>query len=62
MKEGDYAKVKGENRVFKIAGFTKGRKIIPDGWLIDEDGFCMNPKFCHKYEGALSAIKQELGE
>jgi len=57
FKLGDYAKIIGENRVFKVCGFTgKGSIVIPEGWLVDQDGFSINPKFCVKYEGATSAI------
>jgi hypothetical protein len=51
---GDYAKVEDENRVFKVCGFSKNHKYIPDGWLIEQDGSYVNPKFCSKYDGAIS--------
>tara|TARA_R110000782_G_C14819221_1_gene413841 strand:+ start:1857 stop:2042 length:186 start_codon:yes stop_codon:yes gene_type:complete len=57
FKLGDCVKIIDENRVFKVCGFTgKGSMVIPEGWLIDQDGFSINPKFCEKYEGAISAI------
>jgi hypothetical protein len=55
---GEYAKVINENRVFKVCGHTKGRKVIPDGWLIDKDECAVNPKFCEKYKGATSCIPE----
>jgi len=57
FKIGDYAKVTEENRVFKVCGFTgKGSMVIPEGWLIDEDGFSVNPRFCEPYKGATSVL------
>lgn len=53
---GEYAKVVQENRVFKVHGLTKGRLHIPDGWLIDKYGRCVNPHYCEKYIGAISVI------
>jgi len=53
IKIGEYAKVKGENRVFEVHGFTKGRRSIPDGWFIDKDGCAVNPKFCDKHNGVV---------
>ncbi len=55
IKIGEYAKVKEENRVFQVHGFTRHRKSIPDGWLIDKDGCAANPKYCEKYIGAIPA-------
>jgi hypothetical protein len=54
---GDYVKVFSENRVFVVAGFTKGRKFIPDGWYEEEDGTAVNPEYCEKYKGATSCLK-----
>ncbi len=54
---GDHAKVIGENIVFMIYGLTKGREFIPDGWYLDIENVPHNPKFCEKYKGAISAIK-----
>lgn len=60
FKVGDYAKVIEENRVFKVCGFTGPEsRVIPEGWLIDEDGFYVNPKFCKPYTGATSVLQQE---
>lgn len=56
IKAGDYVKVKTESRVFKVCGFTAGRKAIPDGWLIEKDGGAVNPAFCEKYNGATSVL------
>lgn len=57
IKLGDFAKVETENRVFKVCGFTgKGSMVIPEGWLIDQEGFSINPKFCTKYTGATSCL------
>jgi hypothetical protein len=54
---GDNVKIDTENRVFKVSGFTgKGSKVIPEGWLIDQDGFSVNPKFCKPYSGAKSVL------
>ena len=59
IKIGEYAKVSYENRVFRVHGFTKGRRAVPDGWLVEKDGTAVNPKFCEKYNGATSAISEE---
>lgn len=57
LKVGDFAKVSAENRVFKVCGFTGGGSmVIPEGWLIDADGFSVNPKFCEPYNGATSVL------
>ena len=49
FKVGDLVKIEAENRVFKVYGFTDdGSRVIPPGWLIDQDGFSINPKFCKK--------------
>lgn len=57
FKVGDLVKIKSENRVFKVYGFTDdGSRVIPPGWLIDEEGFSINPKFCKKYTGATSCL------
>ena len=57
FKIGDYAKVEGEGRVFRVCGFTDSRSsVIPNGWIIDEDGFPVNPKFCNLYVGATSVL------
>lgn len=54
---GDLVKVDGQNRVFKVCGVTDGRsESVPDGWLIDENGFAVNPNFCSKYKGATSCL------
>lgn len=58
LKIGTNVKIIGENRVFVLSGFTYGRKVIPDGWYIDEDGFCVNPKFCEEYNGATSVLPE----
>ena len=55
---GEYAKVIGENRVFKVCGLTKGRKVIPDGWYLDGDNCAVNPKYCEKYNGAISVLSE----
>ena len=52
---GNYAKTEGD-RIFKVYGFSYGHDFIPDGWLVDKDGGFTNPKFCTKYNGAISAI------
>jgi len=55
FKMGDY--VKSENRVFRVFSITdKNSHLIPDGWLVDNDGRCVNPKFCESYNGALSVL------
>lgn len=57
FKLGDLAKIATENRVFKVCGFTDKRNmVIPDGWLIDQEGFSVNPKYCEKYTGATSCL------
>jgi hypothetical protein len=54
---GDYAKIDTENRVFKVCGFTgNGSTVIPEGWLIDQNGFSVNPKYCKPYNGAKSVL------
>ena len=57
FKLGDLAKIEVENRVFRVCGFTgTGSMVIPEGWLIDEGGFSINPKFCTKYKCATSCL------
>ena len=57
FKIGEYEKSIDSNRVFKVCGFTDGRSmVIPPGWLLDYDGFAVNPAFFKKYEGAISVI------
>lgn len=57
IKVGDYVKTDVGQRAFKVAGITEeDTRTIPKGWLIDEEGRFINPKFCMKYTGALSAI------
>ena len=46
-----------ENRVFVVCGFTKGSRVIPDGWLIDENGSAINPRYCEPYKGATSVFE-----
>jgi hypothetical protein len=54
---GSFVKVIGENRVFKVCGFTgKESATIPEGWLIDDRGSFVNPEFCKPYEGATSVL------
>ncbi len=61
IQVGDYAKVTEENRVFKVCGFTDGSsKVIPAGWLIDEDGFQVNPRYCERYNGAKSVLTKAI--
>ena len=55
---GDYVKNTVDGRVFKVVGFAGGNKHIPDGFYIDRNGTYANPRFCVKYEGALSAIPE----
>ena len=43
---GEYAEILVEKRTFKIFNFTKGRRTIPDGWLVEKDGIAVNPRFC----------------
>ena len=59
IKLGDLVKVEDTNSVFQVAGFTKGRDFIPDGWLIDHSGFSVNPGMCELYKGATSCITNE---
>lgn len=49
--------VVNEHRVITVTGFTYGHLAVPNGWPLDEDGSAVNPKFCRKYSGALSALK-----
>ena len=59
FKRGDL--VKSEGGVYKVCGFTRNRRLIPDGWLIvDEVGSALNPKFCELYQGATSVLSPEL--
>ena len=54
---GDFVKVTEENRVFKVCGFTGTESMaIPPDWLIDQNGFSVNPKFCEPYKGATSCL------
>jgi hypothetical protein len=62
FKQGDLVKSEIENRVFRVCGFTKQSMIIPEGWIIDEDGFSVNPKFCKKYMGATSCFNTPTKE
>ena len=55
FKPGDIVKCR-ENDVFIVAGFSKGSRVIPDGWLIGKDGTARNPEHCKEYEGAVSAL------
>ena len=50
--------VRNDCRVFKVCGITEGSATIPKGWLIDEYGACVNPKFCKNYGGATSCFPQ----
>ena len=59
FKKGDIA-VTSLERVFKVTGLTKGLYKIPDGFLIDQNGGFVNPKYCRKYDGALSAVEHLL--
>ena len=45
-----------EGSAFRITGLTQGRANIPDGWLIDNIGRAINPKFCRRYNGATSVL------
>ena len=56
MTIGEYYKVEGTIRVFKVVAFTQGMKGIPDGWPLDKDGYAYNPINCKKYNGAISVL------
>jgi len=56
FKIGDLVKVKGENRVFKVEGITKGLRLSPDGFIVGSDNLIHNPKFCEPYIGATSVF------
>lgn len=61
FKIGDIVKTKTpEQRAFKVYGFSKGSRTIPDGWLIDKDGFSVNPKHREQYKGALSVLPDDI--
>lgn len=56
----DRVKITGLNRVFRVCGFTDNSSmVIPEDWLIDEDGNAVNPRFCKLYEGATSALSAQ---
>lgn len=52
----DWAINELEGSAFRVTGFTKDRAHIPDGWLIDNIGRAVNPKFCKRYNGATSVL------
>lgn len=56
IKIGEYAKVANSSRVFKVHSFTKGQFAVSDGWYVDKYGSAINPKYCEKYNGAISAV------
>ena len=57
IREGMICKITtAEQRLFKVKGFTQGSKTIPSGWLIDENGTAINPKYVEQYHGATSVF------
>jgi len=56
FRRDDVVKVINRNVVFTVAGFSKGSRVIPDGWLMSESGSFYNPDFCEKYKGATSVL------
>lgn len=45
-----------------VLSITKEGIFTPDGFLVIESGSRLNPKFCRKYTGAISAIEHLLPE
>lgn len=62
FKVGDLVKVKGENIVFKLAGFAHGMRLTPDGWLIGAEYCGYSPEKCELYKGAISVFKGDDDE
>ena len=59
ISAGDVVKIStdgGMDRVDKVVGFTTGSRIVPDGWLVLEDGSSVNPNRCSIYTGATSFL------
>jgi len=60
IKEGDYFTSDNSCRVHKVLGFIcHSNPTLPKGWIIADNEGIFNPKFCKKYEGAISVIEDE---